>query len=261
MKHLPRKRFGQHFLQDKFVIQRIVDEIAADESAAIVEIGPGKGALTLPLLKAKGSLDVIEIDRDLATGLAATCRGNSGLRIHTADALKFDFTSLGRQKINLVGNLPYNISTPLIFHLLANLDCISSMLFMMQKEVVDRICAGPNSGDYGRLSVMVQSQCLAERLFNIAPEAFNPPPKVESSLIRLLPKRAEQCHIRDRALFSSLVKQAFSQRRKTIRNSLKGMVDEQILAGAGITATSRAENLSVDDFIKVSNFLHDTHRH
>lgn len=261
MKHAPRKRFGQHFLHDKHVIQRIVDEIAAGEPAPVVEIGPGTGALTVPLLKASGSLDVIEVDRDLAACLADTCRGIGDLKIHTADALKFNFSSLGPGKIKIVGNLPYNISTPLIFHLLNDLDCISCMLFMMQKEVVDRICAEPDSGDYGRLSVMVQSQCHTGRLFNIAPEAFNPPPKVESSIIRLTPKIGKQRDIHNRTLFSGLVKQAFNQRRKTIRNSLKGMVDEQTLTRSGIALTSRAENLSVDDYIKLANSLHDTHRH
>ena len=260
MKHKPRKRFGQHFLHEKQIIQRIVDAIAANEPAPVVEIGPGKGALTIPLLKAQGSLDVIEIDRDLASYLAETCRDIGSLKIHTADALKFDFSGLRPNKIKIVGNLPYNISTPLIFHLMEYLPCIASMLFMMQKEVVDRICAEPNSGVYGRLSVMVQSQCRADRLFNIAPGSFTPAPKVESSFIRLTPLSIDQHDIHDTVLFSRIVRQAFSQRRKTIRNSLKGTVDEQALVDVGIATTARAENLGVADYIKLANFLHDTHR-
>jgi len=260
MKHTPRKRFGQHFLHDPYVIQRIIAAIAVDETVPIVEIGPGKGALTVPLLKATGSLDVIEIDRDLAAYLAETCKGIGKLKIHTGDVLKFDISSLGHQHIKLVGNLPYNISTPLLFHLLEYLHCISCMVFMMQKEVVDRICAEPDSGDYGRLSVMIQSRCSTDNLFDIAPAAFTPPPKVESSIVKLIPKPAAGTDIHNTELFTRIVKQAFNQRRKTIRNSLKGMADEQVLVRTGIEVSARAENLSVDDYIKLANFLHDTHR-
>ena len=179
MNHTPRKRFGQHFLHDQYVIQRIVDEIIAGEAAAIVEIGPGAGALTIPLLQVKGKLAAVEIDRDLAASLAAACRDIGSLDLYIADALKFDFCSLASNRIRIVGNLPYNISTPLLFHLLKSLHCIECMLFMMQKEVVDRICAEPDSRDYGRLSVMLQSQCRAERLFNIARGSFTPPPKIK----------------------------------------------------------------------------------
>ena len=260
MKHTPRKRFGQHFLHDRQVIQHIIEVIAVAEPVPIIEIGPGKGALTVPLLKAKGSLDVIEIDRDLAAYLKDTCRDIGRLQIHVADVLKFDLAGLGREKIKIVGNLPYNISTPLVFHLLKDLNRIVCMVFMMQKEVVDRICAEPDCADYGRLSVMVQSQCHVDRLFNIAPGSFTPPPKVESSLVRLTPKPIEQSSIRDRALFSLIVKQAFNQRRKTVRNSLKGLVDEETFARAGIASSARAENISVDDYEKLTNILHDTHR-
>ena len=261
MTHTPRKRFGQHFLHDQYVIQRIIDEITAGDPAPIVEIGPGAGALTIPLLQAIGKLTAVEIDRDLAPSLAAACRDIGNLDLHVTDALKFDFTSLARgEKIRIVGNLPYNISTPLLFHLLQDLHCIDYMLFMMQKEVVDRICAEPGSRDYGRLSVMLQSQCRTERLFNIAPGSFTPPPKVESSIIRLTPISTDQIDIHNAELFSSVVKQAFSQRRKTIRNSLKGMVDDEILAGAGIDSNVRAENLSIYEYKKLANFIHDTHR-
>ena len=261
MNHKPRKRFGQHFLHDQYVIQRIIDEITAGDPTPIVEIGPGAGALTIPLLELTGSLAAVEIDRDLAASLAEACRDIGDLDMHVTDALKFDFTSLARtEKIRIVGNLPYNISTPLLFHLLKDLSYIDFMLFMMQKEVVDRICAETGSRDYGRLSVMLQSQCRTERLFNIAPGSFTPPPKVESSIVRLTPIAIEQNEIHDVALFSRVVKQAFNQRRKTIRNSLKGMVDEETLAGAGLDPRVRAENLSVNEYKKLANFIHDTHR-
>lgn len=256
MGHIPRKRFGQHFLHDKNVIQRIIEAVAADENTPIVEIGPGPGALTIPLLKTTGTLDVVEIDRDLAKILIEKCSEIGNLNLHLTDALKFDFCSLKPGKIKIVGNLPYNISTPLLFHLLMNIHCIESMLFMMQKEVVDRICAGPNSRDYGRLSVMVQSECEVHRLFDIAAGAFHPPPKVASSIIRLIPKSVDDCYINNKTMFSHIVKQAFGQRRKTIRNSLKGLVDESTFAKIGIASTSRAENLSLDDFRNLANSQH-----
>ncbi|OGT82625.1 MAG: 16S rRNA (adenine(1518)-N(6)/adenine(1519)-N(6))-dimethyltransferase [Gammaproteobacteria bacterium RIFCSPLOWO2_02_FULL_52_10] len=259
MSHKPRKRFGQNFLHDRHIIQRIINAIDTNDSTRIVEIGPGKGALTIPLLQATGRLDVVEIDRDLAQQLAASCRAAGTLNIHVMDVLKFDFCGLDAGKIKVVGNLPFNISTPLLFHLLNNIHCIERMLFMMQREVVDRICAQPDSGSYGRLTVMVQSVCEARKLFNIAPGAFTPAPKVEASIVSLIPKSAVNCRVHDRMIFSQVVKQAFNQRRKTIRNSLKGLADETTLREAGIVPSERAENLSVADYIKLANFLHDTH--
>ncbi|MBF8268661.1 MAG: Ribosomal RNA small subunit methyltransferase A [Gammaproteobacteria bacterium] len=259
MSHKARKRFGQHFLHDQNIIQRIINTITADNSTRIVEIGPGMGALTIPLLQAMGRLDVVEIDRDLAQQLAERCRDIGTLHIHIMDVLQFDFCGLGTDKIKVVGNLPFNISTPLLFHLLNNMHCIDSMLFMMQKEVVDRICAQPNNRSYGRLSVMVQSECTARKLFNIAPGAFTPVPKVESSMVSLTPKIPMTSPVSDKLIFSQVVKQAFNQRRKTIRNSLKGLVDEAVLLDVGIVHSQRAENLSVADYIKLANFLHDTH--
>lgn len=260
MNQKPRKRLGQHFLHDRHVIDRIVDAIRTDELTPIVEIGPGRGALTIPLLKARGSLDVIEVDRDLAELLVETCRDIGHLKVHIADVLQFDFAGLGREKIKIVGNLPYNISTPLLFHLLQQLPLIDRMVFMLQKEVVNRICAAPDCGAYGRLSVMVQARCQVEQLFDIPPGAFTPPPRVESSLLQLIPISSTGCHIQDPEIFARLVAQAFNQRRKTIRNSLKELVDEVSLARAGIDATVRAENLTVTDYINLANFLHDTHR-
>jgi len=260
MSHKPRKRFGQHFLHDQHIIQRIITAIAPDEPTPIVEIGPGLGALTMPLLHATHSLDVIEIDRDLARRLADDCSEAGALQIHTIDVLKFDFCGLGKGKIKVVGNLPYNISTPLLFHLLDQIHCIEAMIFMMQKEVVDRICAGPDCRDYGRLSVMVQSQCMVRKLFNVAPGAFTPPPQVAGSIIRLAPKPDTSPDIHDLEIFSEVVKQAFSQRRKTIRNSLKNIIPENNFLALGIDPSLRAENLSVDDYIKLANFLHHTHK-
>ena len=259
MSHKPRKRFGQHFLHDQNIIQRIINAIAPEEPTPIVEIGPGRGALTISLLQATGTLDVVEIDRDLAQLLADQCRKTGILKIHLMDVLKFDFCSLGKSKIKVVGNLPFNISTPLLFHLLEHIRCIDRMVLMMQKEVVDRICAQPDTADYGRLTVMVQSECAVRKLFTVAPGAFTPVPQVAASIISLAPKNAADCPVHDRMIFSQLVRQAFGQRRKTLRNSLKGLADETILLEAGILPSQRAENLSVSDFIRLANFLHDTH--
>lgn len=255
MRNQARKRFGQHFLHDKSVIQQIVTAIDPDKIIPIVEIGPGKGALTIPLLGRVGTIDAIEIDHDLAAILIDKCRNIGDLRIHINDALKFDFCSLHNKKIKIVGNLPYNISTPLLFHLLNHINCIDSMLFMMQKEIVDRICAETDSGDYGRLTVMIQSQCQGRRLFNVSPEAFSPIPKVESSLISLKPLISPPFQIRNKTLFSQVVKEAFTYRRKTLRNALKNLINTETLTDLGIAPTSRAENLSVQDFVTITNAL------
>jgi 16S rRNA (adenine1518-N6/adenine1519-N6)-dimethyltransferase len=259
MKHKPRKRFGQHFLHDPDIIQRIVQSIVACGPAPTVEIGPGTGALTVPLLQSLGTLDVVEVDRDLAPLLADKCRGAGNLKIHVMDVLQYNFCEQYKVKITVAGNLPFNISTPLLFHLLDQISCIQRMVFMMQKEVVDRICASPDSKDYGRLTVMVQSACSVIRLFDIPPGAFTPPPKVSASMVCLQPYPDHQDRIHDRGLFTRLVRQAFAQRRKTVRNSLHGMASETTLAAAGIEPGLRAENLGVDDYIRLANCLHDTH--
>ena len=258
MTQRPRKRFGQHFLHDRAVIQRIVDAICPDQGIPIVEIGPGRGALTVPLLQRTGRLDVIEIDRDLVALLAEQCRELGELHIHSADALEFNYCRLHETKIKIVGNLPYNISTPLLFHLLDQIHCIHEMTFMMQMEIVDRICAAPGGGDYGRLSVMVQSRCISERIMTVGPGAFTPAPRVKSSLIRLTPHSDSEFMIQDTRLFSGIVRCAFSQRRKTLRNSLREYLGPADFERLGLAPSVRAETLSVQDYTNISNYLTST---
>ena len=255
MTHRPRKRFGQHFLHDPAVIERIIDAIGPGDGVPVVEIGPGLGALTLPLLQRAGALDVVEIDRDLAAALTQKCRGLGALRIHVGDALRFDYCRLHPGTIKLAGNLPYNISTPLLFHLLEQIHCISDMVLMMQKEIVDRICAQPGSRDYGRLSVMVQARCRTERIMNIGPGAFNPAPRVQSSLLRLSPDPGLQARITDPRRFAEVVRRAFNQRRKTLRNALRGLLDDGDFQQLGLTPGLRAQMLEVSDYIGISNYL------
>jgi 16S rRNA (adenine1518-N6/adenine1519-N6)-dimethyltransferase len=253
--HHPRKRFGQHFLHDTAVIDRMVAAIAPREGETLVEIGPGLGALTLPLLRRMGRLHVVELDRDVIPRLEALCRNNGELIVHSADALRFDFTSLvpAQGKLRVVGNLPYNISTPLIFHLLKAAHAVQDMHFLLQKEVVDRLVAPPGSRDYGRLSVMVQYHCRAEALFRVGPGAFHPPPKVDSAYVRLTPWETLPHEAHDPGLFSALVNQAFTQRRKTLRNAVRGFADTQVLEAAGIDPGARAETLDVARFVALAN--------
>lgn len=253
MQHRPRKRYGQHFLHDKNIIQKIIDTIDPNEHTAIVEIGPGRGALTVPLLTRSKTLDVIEIDRDLAGALAEQFMPGQ-LRVHQTNALEYDFTVLHDKKLKVVGNLPYNVSTPLLFHLLKQMSCIDEMIFMLQEEVVDRICAEPNSKQYGRLSVMIQSQCQVEKLFTVGPGCFSPPPKVESAVIRIRPALPHK--IEDINLFASIVKTAFTYRRKTLAKALRELVNTQFFDELGIASTSRAENLSVSKFVSLANRVH-----
>lgn len=255
--HVARKRFGQHFLHDKQIIQRIVDCINPTPTEHLVEIGPGQGALTVPILKLVGQLDVIEIDWDLIPALKTRCLGKGALIAHQADALLFDFTTVlqDNELIRVVGNLPYNISTPLIFHLLEFASHIQDMHFMLQKEVVDRLAAPPGSGDYGRLSIMVQYHCRVTSLFHVPPEAFYPPPQVESSVVRLVPHG----ELPERALnyehFANLVKVAFSHRRKTLRNCLKTLMTDADWSKIAIDPQLRPEQLKVGDFVGISNSL------
>jgi 16S rRNA (adenine1518-N6/adenine1519-N6)-dimethyltransferase len=254
MDHQPRKRFGQHFLHDPGVIRRIVAAIAPRPGDHLVEIGPGEGAITLELLRAAGRLDAIELDRDLVEPLGARSAGVGELTVHSADALRFDFCALARagERLRVVGNLPYNISTPLLFHLLGQVHCIRDMHFMLQKEVVERMAAAPGGRDYGRLSVMLQARCEVTPLFSIGPGAFRPPPKVDSAVVRLVPL-AQRPDIADQAVFARIVAAAFAQRRKTLRNALKGLLTADAIAALGIEPGTRAEQLPLDDFVRLAN--------
>lgn len=250
MTHLARKRFGQNFLHDHSIIYNILAQAHPTPDQHWVEIGPGLGALTKPLLQAGVKLDVVELDRNLVALLQKQFAGQANLTIHSADALNFDFTALvnTNEKLRVIGNLPYNISTPLMFHLLENAGCIEDMHFMLQKEVVDRICAEPGNKKYGRLSVMMQYFCETEWLFDVPPESFDPVPQVTSAIVKLTPHAQPPVAIKDLASFNQLVTQAFSQRRKTIRNSLKPLVDERQMLALAIDPNLRAESLSLEQF-------------
>lgn len=255
--HVPRKRFGQHFLIDQQVIADIVDQLAVQPGDSVVEIGPGLAALTRPLLQRLDHLHVVEIDRDIVTRLRQR-HSPAKLTVHEGDALTFDFGRLvndAGSRLRVVGNLPYNISTPLLFHLAGFLACLHDMHFMLQREVVERMVAGPGSGAYGRLSVMLQYRFLIDRLFDVPPEAFDPAPKVHSAVVRLLPRPLEELSADDETRFSTLVSLAFGQRRKMLRNSLKGVVDDGQLATLGVSSRCRAEDLSVDDYVRLANAL------
>lgn len=255
--HKARKRFGQNFLEDDNVIQNIISAISPQEGQKMVEIGPGLGALTRYLLPAVKRLDVIELDRDLAARLPKTLAGLGELHLHQADALNFDFAQLveDEQKLRVVGNLPYNISTPLIFHLLSHSHLISDMAFMLQKEVVDRLGAEPDTADYGRLSVMVQYRCQVDWLLGVPPEAFNPAPKVQSAVVKLTPWQKSPYNCDNEALLQRVVSTAFNQRRKTLRNCLKGLAEELDFEAVGISPSLRAEVLSVQQFVQLTNQL------
>ncbi len=253
--HRPRKRFGQHFLADPGVVQRIVLAVAPRPGQQLVEIGPGLGALTGGLLAAAGELDVVELDRDLIPKLRAR-HGEAGtLRIHQADALTFDFAALAREPrgLRLVGNLPYNISTPLLFHLLAQAGAIRDMHFMLQREVVERLAAAPGGASYGRLSVMVQYRCRVQALFEVGPGAFRPPPRVDSAVVRLVPHEQPPVQVTDEARFEAVVRRAFAQRRKTLANSLRGMLSAQTIVAAGVDPGIRPERLDLAAFAALSN--------
>ena len=289
--HIPRKRFGQNFLHDPGTIRRILATVNPLPGQRLVEIGPGQGAITEGLLRAAGSLDVIELDRDLVGPLAERLGMLGDLRVHNADALRFDLcaladpssvnpasvgptsvnpasvrptnvdsasvdpTSISDDRLRIVGNLPYNISTPLLFRFLEQAQCIADLHLMLQKEVVDRICADPGSKTYGRLSVMVQTWCSAERLLVIGPGAFNPPPKVDSAVVRLVPHRLPYCPVDAPALHARIVAAAFAQRRKTLRNCLKGLVEPGQLLACGIDPAARAETVPVCAFVGLANAL------
>ncbi len=254
MAHNPRKRFGQHFLHDRGTVDRIVAAIAPARGETIVEIGPGEGVLTEPLLAATGRLHAVEVDRDLAAALRGRADWSDKLCVHEADALRFDFAALAPAggRLRVVGNLPYNISTPLLFHLLEQRAAIADMHFMLQREVVDRMAAAPGSGVYGRLSVMIQAYCVVTRLFRVAPGAFRPPPAVESAVVRLVPHAQPLVDAAHAARFGEIVRRAFSVRRKTVRNGLRNYMDADAIAGAGIDPGIRPEQLRVEDFARLA---------
>lgn len=248
-----RKRFGQHFLHDPAIIARIVAALNPQPGETVVEIGPGRGALTRPLLERTQRLHVVEIDRDLVARLPEIAAGRD-LVIHQADVLDFDFSSIAQGgRLRLVGNLPYNISTPLMFHVIDQSDAIADAVFMLQKEVAERIVAQPGTKDYGRLSVMVQWRMRVEHLFDVGPGAFQPPPKVQSSVIRMTPRAPAEILRVDRERFSRVVQSAFAQRRKTLRNSLRGVIDDAEFARRGIDPARRAETLSLEEFAALAN--------
>ncbi len=245
MIHRPRKRFGQHFLHDPVVIGKIVDAVDPQPGDFMAEIGPGLGAITVPLLERLGHLHVVELDRDLAQALCRRCSDLGELTIHQADALSFDFSGLAPPgiRVRLVGNLPYNISTPLLFHLLEQKEAIEDMHFMLQREVVERMSAEPGTKQYGRLTVMLAASCRVQFLFSVGPGAFRPPPRVQSAVVRLLPWRSPPFDMGDPRTFAMLVRQAFSMRRKTLRNALRALLSEADIVAAGIDPGCRAETL------------------
>jgi len=252
MNHIPRKRFGQNFLTDQGIIQAIVRAINPQPDDIMVEIGPGLGALTDPLLKILPRLHVVEIDRDIIARLENNYP-KTKLTIHAGDALKFDFSSLG-ERIRVVGNLPYNISTPILFHLSEYVGNIIDMHFMLQKEVVERMVAAPSAKEYGRLSVMLQYRYAMELQFIVPPDAFHPAPKVESAIVRMIPYAELPHPAKDEALFGAIVTAAFGQRRKTLRNTLRVYLDDAGFAALGIDPGLRAENLGVEKFVAIANY-------
>ncbi|MBS0569005.1 MAG: 16S rRNA (adenine(1518)-N(6)/adenine(1519)-N(6))-dimethyltransferase RsmA [Proteobacteria bacterium] len=251
--HRPRKRFGQHFLHDPGILRRIVDAIAPQPGQHLVEIGPGEGALTLPLLRAAGALTAIELDRDLIAPLRETACDVGDLTLINVDVLSVDFSALAQgAPIRLVGNLPYNISTPILFHCLDHAAAIADMHFMLQKEVVERMAAAPGSKVYGRLSVMLQLRCTVEPLLKIPPGAFRPPPKVDSAVVRLTPLPADKLPNADLARVADIVRAAFGQRRKTLANALAKIMDADAIAAAGIDPRARAEQLAPAGFVALA---------
>lgn len=255
--HEPAKKsLGQHFLHERAFVERIVLAVNPHPGDVLVEIGPGQGAITFPLLQRHGALTAIEFDRDLLQPLTTAAQPHGALTLIHANVLDVDFTELaaGRQ-LRLVGNLPYNLSSPILFHVLDHAAVVQDMHFMLQKEVVDRMAAGPGSKVYGRLSVMLQAYCTVTALFTVPPGAFRPPPKVDSAVVRLVPRHPASIGIHDPARFAAVVRAAFGQRRKTLRNALQAVCDADALHAAGIDPQARAEQLPVTDFVHLANTL------
>lgn len=252
-RHVPRKRFGQHFLVDQELVGRIIAAIDPRRNDHIVEIGPGLGALTAPLLERVGHLDVVELDRDLSERLRARYP-EERLTVHQADALRFDFAALPAP-LRVVGNLPYNISTPILFHIAPAAARCKDLHFMLQQEVVERMIANPSQPEYGRLSVMLQYRFRIERLLAVSPAAFRPRPKVHSAVVRLVPRPAGELECLDEALLSKVVAKAFSMRRKIIRNSLSGLISAAEMTELGIEPGRRAETFAVATFVTIANWI------
>ena len=255
--HRPRKRFGQNFLRDPDYIRRVVAAVAPRSGDHCVEIGPGDGALTEPLAEAAGRLDCIELDRDLARQLESRFAEWNSVRVHRRDILKFDLAELGENPggLRVVGNLPYNISTPVLFRLLKISPLVTDMTFMLQREVVERMAAAPGSRNYGRLSVMLAYHCAVERLFDVPPEAFRPQPKVHSSVVRLRSHRPRPLRAADDDGLAAVVRTAFGLRRKTLRNSLKSLAAPEVLERLPVDLGARPEQLGVADYVRISNAI------
>jgi 16S rRNA (adenine1518-N6/adenine1519-N6)-dimethyltransferase len=253
----PKKSLGQHFLRERGIIGKIVQAVDPKPGERLVEIGPGQGALTFPLLDRHGELTVIEFDRDLIFPLTEAAHAHGTLTVIHRDVLQVDFTALAGDEgpLRLVGNLPYNLSSPILFHALEHAPVVRDMHFMLQKEVVDRMAAGPGSKTYGRLSVMLQAYCHVTPLFDVPPGAFRPPPKVDSAVVRLIPRVPGTIGIEDTALFAHVVRDAFGQRRKTLRNALSKICDAAAIEAAGVRPDARAEQLPVADFVRLANAL------
>jgi len=251
MGHQPRKRFGQHFLQKQEVISDILHAIGPHPDDLMVEIGPGLGALTYPLAKVLTQLHVIELDRDIVKTLREA-HANGNVVIHEGDALNFDFAALGLH-LRVVGNLPYNISTPLLLHLAEQIGCVRDIHAMLQKEVVERMVAAPGSAAYGRLSVALQYRFKMEKVLDVGPDAFYPRPKVDSAVVRMLPRATRELTAQDEALFARIVTTAFAQRRKTLRNTLRNILEPADFETLGIAPSARAETLAVGDFVRIAN--------
>ena len=250
----PKKSLGQHFLTDHGMIDMIVLAVDPRPGDRLVEIGPGQGAITLPLLRRHGELTAIEFDRDLIVPLSHAAQGVGTLTVIHKDVLEVDFTKLAAEdKLRLVGNLPYNLSSPILFHALEHAGVVRDMHFMLQKEVVDRMAATPGSKVYGRLSVMLQAYCTVTSLFDVPPTAFRPPPTVDSAVARLVPHAPEQVGINDHKRFADVVRAAFGQRRKTLRNALSGVCDSEQIEAAGLRPDLRAEQVEVAAFVRLAN--------
>ena len=265
--HTARKRFGQNFLHDDYVIGKIVAAIAPKNEQNLVEIGPGLGALTDPVCEEVDRLTVIELDRDLAKRLRQHPFNSEKLNVIEQDAMTMDFCALSKEmpdsdrKLRVFGNLPYNISTPLMFHLFDHAPCIEDMHFMLQKEVVNRLAAGPGSKSYGRLSVMAQYYCHVIPVLNVPPGAFNPPPKVDSAVVKLVPHSVPPVQVESLSTLERVCAQAFNQRRKTIRNSLKDCLSEEEITELGLDPKCRAETLSLTDFATIANAVSSKEYH